>query len=553
LLLSTNESPLLIPIGLPNNNYFPFDTLEGTAALPNRFTPTPNELVDLTALQKPHNTSDSSASSRVMVPKAVEDDSIVQKIDLKTALQYGTAQGYPPLHSFLRQFSREHLHPNVPYEQGPEIILTTGNTDGFAKTIATLSNLWSPDMPIEEKEGLLVEEFAYMNAIQAARPRGMNIVPVALDDEGMMASGKGGLEDVLQNWDEQRGKRPHLIYTVTIGQNPTSGTLGVSRRKEIYALCVKYDIIIIEDDPYWYLQFPSANASSIAARGHPTSVDAQPGQRNYNTPKSSGYAFLDSLVPSYLSVDTEGRVVRLDTFSKTVAPGCRLGWITTQPALAERILRITETSTQQPSGFVQSLIAELLIGPQSSKDGGRGGEKDGSGWQMDGWVRWLEGLRGNYERRMQVMCTVLEKGKYLIKSGRRQSISSLSSDWEEWGVVEKTLMYDFAWPLGGMFIWVKINFQSHPLLKKVEHGKLAQALWFYLTTEKYKVLVSPGTIFSPTDEIREERGWAYFRLCFAAVDEDDVEKVSVRFVEGMKSFWGKKKLDEELGGLEALF
>ena len=54
-----------------------------------------------------------------------------------------------------------------------------------------------------------------MNAIQAARPRGLNIVPVAIDDEGMLADGKGGLEDVLENWDMSKGKRPHLIYTVT--------------------------------------------------------------------------------------------------------------------------------------------------------------------------------------------------------------------------------------------------------------------------------------------------------------------------------------------------
>ena len=326
--------------------------------------------------------------------------------------------------------------------------------------------------------------------------------------------------------------------TTRIGQNPTSGTLGVQRRKDIYALCVKYDVIIIEDDPYWYLQYPSANTSSMAARGQPTSTDAQPGQHNYNSPKSSGFPFLDSLVPSYLSVDTEGRVVRIDTFSKTVAPGCRLGWLTAQPALIERILRITETSTQQPSGFVQSMIAELIMGPQLSNDEGRGGSQDGKGWQMHGWVRWLEGLRGNYERRMQTMCSILEDGKYLVKSGRRQSISN------EWSVVEKSLMYDFIWPLGGMFIWVKVELATHPLYKKTSHDKLAHALWIHLTTKPYLILVSPGTIFSPTDSIRNGKGWGYFRLCFAAVDEEDVSKTSHRFVEGFKSFWAKKNLDD---------
>lgn len=119
-----------------------------------------------------------------------------------------------------------------------------------------------------------------------------------------------------------------------MGHNPTGGVLSLQRRKEIYALCCKYDIIIVEDDPYWYLQFPSAAVEEARSRGH-----AAQAVEPYKPVKSSGYEFLDSLVPSYLSIDTEGRVIRLDTFSKTVAPGCRLGWITAQPALIERFNR----------------------------------------------------------------------------------------------------------------------------------------------------------------------------------------------------------------------
>ena len=203
--------------GLPNNNYFPFDTLEGAAALPQRFTPTPNKPVDpSTDLLAATRLSNDLSASRVVVPKTSENEDLLRKIDLKTALQYGTAQGYPPLYQFLRQFTTENLHPNVPYSGGPEILLTCGNTDGFCKAIDALSNTWNEERDwIGYREGILVEEFCYMNAIQAARPRGLNIVPVAIDDEGMKAHGNGGLYDVLDNWDEARGKRPHMIYTVT--------------------------------------------------------------------------------------------------------------------------------------------------------------------------------------------------------------------------------------------------------------------------------------------------------------------------------------------------
>ncbi|KAL8818999.1 MAG: hypothetical protein Q9223_002477 [Gallowayella weberi] len=524
--------------GLPNNNYFPYDTLEATAALPCRFKPTPNKPVELPShSQNISRASDDLTVSRVLVPKTSPNADILRKIDLKSALQYGTVQGYPPLYSYLRQFTRENMHPNVLYADGPEIILTCGSTDGFAKTIEALSNVWDEGHdPIQEREGIVVEEFCFMTAIQTVRPRGLNIVPIAIDDQGMLASGKGGLEDVLRNWDASRGKRPHLMYTVTVGQNPTSGTLGVERRKEIYAVCSKYDMIIVEDDPYWYLQYPSANKFSIAATGQRVPKPSPTDERNLDQPKSSGYAFLDSLVPSYISVDTDGRVVRLDTFSKTVAPGCRLGWITAQPDICERLLRITEVSTQQPSGFVQSMIAEIILGPHYSS--GQGGGKGDKGWKTDGWVRWLEGLRGNYERRMQTMCNIFEEGKQLVKTGSRQSIS------HEWSVVDTITIFDFVWPLGGMFLWVKLNLESHPLWKKTSHEKLSRALWIHLTTPKYLVLVAPGSLFAPTEKIREEKSFSYFRICFAAVDEADVAPMSHRFVEGCRSFWGKRKLND---------
>ena len=126
-----------------------------------------------------------------------------------------------------------------------------------------------------------------------------------------------------------------------MGHNPTGGVLPTKRRQELYALCQKFDIIIIEDDPYWYLQFPSAAISEAKSRGlpEPHRCDELSGHEFVRPGKSSGYDFIDSLVPSYLNMDVDGRVIRLDTFSKTVAPGCRLGWITAQPRFIERFTR----------------------------------------------------------------------------------------------------------------------------------------------------------------------------------------------------------------------
>jgi DNA-binding transcriptional MocR family regulator len=152
----------------------------------------------------------------IVVPHTSGQANPIRKVDLATALQYGTAQGYPPLYYFIRQFTQQNLHPNCPYKGGPEVILSCGNTDGWAKTLQVFVNDWSEEKDwIRDKDGLLVERFCYMNAVTGAGPRGMNIVPVEIDDEGMVAEGPGGLKDVLENWDFKKGRRPRLMYTVT--------------------------------------------------------------------------------------------------------------------------------------------------------------------------------------------------------------------------------------------------------------------------------------------------------------------------------------------------
>ncbi|RYP57035.1 hypothetical protein DL769_009739 [Monosporascus sp. CRB-8-3] len=543
--------------GLPNPDYFPFDTLEAQTAKPDRWAPSspyrpgradalPSQLAKAAISPK-----QPAAATHIVVPHDAPGSDPLKKIDLATALQYGQADGYPPLLSFVRQFARECLHPSVPYEGGPEVILTVGSTDGMAKVLELFVDNWVPgrDDP-RDRPGMVTEVFMYSNVLAQAEPRGVQVAAVEMDGDGMIPYGPGGLEDVLANWDESRGRRPHLMYTVTMGHNPTGGVLPLERRKEIYAICSKYDVVIVEDDPYFYLQFPSAEVEEARARNLPT-----PPSRPANTlEKKSGYPFLDSLAPSFLSIDVDGRVVRLDTFSKTVAPGCRMGWVTAAPAVVERLLRINETSTQQPSGFVQVVVAEAVMGPQpeaalSAFFSGRSARDRAAfaGWRMDGWVRWLEGLRGEYERRMNAMCRALEEGAHQLK----QSTPRAGPD-ADWGVVTKTRLYDFRWPRGGMFAWVRMRFETHPLWRAPRPGRgdavdgeaLSRALLVFLTRRPYLVIVSPGAMFGATERVRRRRGWAYFRLCFAAEPADAVGPCSRRFVDGVQRFWRIKEVGE---------
>ncbi|KAJ4302253.1 hypothetical protein N0V88_002390 [Collariella sp. IMI 366227] len=479
--------------GLPNVALFPFDTLEAQTAKPERWTPTPNHPGETAASA---SSSDPAAANHITVPKILDEKDLLKKVDLSTALQYGLSQGYPPLLSWVRQFTRENLHPETPYRDGPEVILTCGSTDGFSKVLNLFVNQWNEGVSdIRERPGMLCETFVYSNVLSQAQPLGVQVAPVKADAKGMAVKGPGGLEDVLANWDPSKGKRPHLMYTVTLGHNPTGIVLSVERRKEIYAVCSKYDVIIVEDEPYWYLQFPSAAPEEAKSRDLPS----PPHPNLHSQPALLRPSLLDSLVPSFISLDTDGRVVRLDTFSKTVAPGCRLGWITAQPSLIERFQRINEATTQQPSGFVQSLISELVLGPPSSSAPETqqntlaraafsllrtpSSQQSFTGWSTTGWIRWLAGLRGTYERRMARMCRILDSGSTLLTTTPHPSPPIIPSrngppDHHQNKLVLLLLPR-------GMFIW------------------------------PFRVI----------------EGWRYVRMCFAAEGEKEVDEAARRFVE----------------------
>lgn len=238
---------------MPNVKYFPYDTLEAKVSKADRWEPSPNYPVEEYLAEKkkeelhqhhqysylnhnrhlrPQPSSSPSepftvsgllpnpdfdaTSARITIPKVLDQPDPTLKLDLATALQYGLAEGYPPLHSFLRQFTRDVLHPNVPYAGGAEIILTNGNTDGFSKVIDLIIDPWYEGVHAQEhRPGMICEKFVFGNILTQVKPHNVQVVPVELDDEGMVAEGPGGLRDVLANWDPKQGRRPHFIYTVT--------------------------------------------------------------------------------------------------------------------------------------------------------------------------------------------------------------------------------------------------------------------------------------------------------------------------------------------------
>lgn len=198
------------------------------------------------------------------------------------------------------------------------------------------------------------------------------------------------------------------------------------------------------------------------------------------------------------------------------------------------------------------MIVEMLMGPsqgESVKAFQKLSSKDKAqfdGWKMDGWIRWLEGLRGVYERRMVRMCSLLDESLFQLKQST--PINDLESDW---GVITKTRIMSYNWPRGGMFVWVRIHLENHPLyqakgtmLPVLDGPALAQALLIFLTHKPHLVIAAPGTMFAATPQIAEGYAWQYLRLCFGTETEEKIEPCSRRFATGLQRFWRIKKVSD---------
>lgn len=242
-------------------------------------------------------------------------------------------------------------------------VQTTGST-GALETAAR--------MFLDKARGdrVLMEEYTFSTAKETMEALEIGVVGVRMDGGGLVPS---ELRRVLDGWDEGvGGRKPHVLYTVPTGQNPTGASLSTERIREIYDICEEHDIFIIEDDPYYLLQMgpPSSPSASQPSTAHPADLPS----------------YLSSLPGTFLSIDTSGRVLRLDSFSKVLAPGSRVGWATASAQVIERFLRHCESS-QGPSGFSQAALHAVL----------------GGAWGHEGFLSWLAGLGGEYTARRDVL------------------------------------------------------------------------------------------------------------------------------------------------------
>ncbi|KAA1473045.1 PLP-dependent transferase [Dentipellis sp. KUC8613] len=444
LKFTSKPGVLSLAGGLPNPSFFSFKSLATTVPSPLLLSPEAPQTTQINDAPTPQSSPDLASL-------------------FARALQYSMVDGLPEISDIAKQIVSSVYRPAYP---DWTVLPTTGNTDALYKTWMTFCN---------PGEGVLAEEWTYSVMLSSILPLGLRPVPVKADADGMSSV---ALRNLLENWDTVAPKglsRPHTLYLVPVGQNPTGTVMSLQRKREIYSICSKYDIIIIEDDPYYFMQF-----DDYGAKANGTATTASNGNNSWP----------ESLQPTFLNVDTDGRVIRLDSFSKTLAPGLRLGWVTCNKLFSDRIYAMAEVTSQAPSGFSQTAVCALW-----------------AQWGLSGYLSWLEGLRTQYRVRRDAFIDALFE-QFDITQDHTASGNVLTCyDVPAPGAsTPRRALFSFVAPRGGMFLWVHMHVASHPryagLLAssggKHKHrdeaaGELMQQLW--QTFLENNIVVMSGTTF----------------------------------------------------------
>ncbi|MCL7455230.1 MAG: PLP-dependent aminotransferase family protein, partial [Anaerolineae bacterium] len=229
------------------------------------------------------------------------------------ALQYGPEQGYGPLIDYLRQkLAREE---GLTVER-PQIMLSGGSS----QAIDHLCTLFTRPGDI-----VLVEAPTYHETLQLFRDHGLDPRQLPTDGGGLIIEALEGRLQALA----RRGQRARLLYAIPNFQNPSGITLADDRRGPLLELAQRYDLLLVEDDVYRDLAYEGQVPASLFA--------------------------LDQRQPGW--EDGMGRVLRIGSFSKILAPGVRMGWLLGPPGLIERLIG---SGLRTMGGGVNPFMANVL-------------------------------------------------------------------------------------------------------------------------------------------------------------------------------------------------
>jgi DNA-binding transcriptional MocR family regulator len=216
--------------------------------------------------------------------------------DGSTVLSYGFAGGYAPLRDWIGE------RHGVDAER---VVLANGSLQAFVFLAERFAG-----------RRVLVEQPTYDRPLKILSRLGNEVVPLAMDDEGLDPD---ALEEALRS-----GEAPAFLYTIPTFQNPSGRTLSVERRRRVVALAREHDLLVLEDDPYGLVRFEG------------------------------------EAPPTLFELDGGERVIYSSSFSKTVAPGTRVGYVVAPRELARELVALAVSTYITPALIGEATVYEFL-------------------------------------------------------------------------------------------------------------------------------------------------------------------------------------------------
>jgi 2-aminoadipate transaminase len=223
-------------------------------------------------------------------------------------LQYGATEGYNPLREQLAAFMSNKGVQNL---EPQDLIVTTGSQQALDLIGKTL---------IDPGDKVIVEGPTFLATIQCFRLYGADLVSAPIDAQGVLTD---RLESLMAE------HRPKFVYLIPTFGNPSGATLSLARRQRVLELAVKYQTLVVEDDPYGDLYFGAPPPPSLLAMSHEVS-----GSREL--------------------------LAHCGSMSKVLSPGLRVGWMVAPPELLAKATMCKQFSDAHTSTFAQSSAAQYL-------------------------------------------------------------------------------------------------------------------------------------------------------------------------------------------------
>ena len=220
------------------------------------------------------------------------------------ALQYSTTEGFQPLREQIAKRMNSKNKTNI---TSNDILITNGSQQGLD---------FAGKVFLDEGDIVLCESPSYLGAINAFKAYRANFIEVPTDNNGMIME---ELEKILETTDNVK-----MIYVIPDFQNPTGRTWPLERRKKFMEIISKYEIPVLEDNPYGELRFEGES------------------------------------LPSLKSMDKKGLVIFLGTFSKIFCPGYRLGWTCASQEILRKFIFVKQGADLQASSISQREVSKFI-------------------------------------------------------------------------------------------------------------------------------------------------------------------------------------------------